>query len=97
MMPSASLASTSDPAFRGGQPAAARSWRARAACLDKDPELFFPIGDQGPALPQIAEAKAVCQRCPVAHKEDFGVWGGTTEEERRLLRRQRSASSRRAA
>ena len=35
-------------------------WRSRAACLDKDPELFFPVGNTGPALLQIEEAKTVC-------------------------------------
>ena len=40
-------------------------WRHRAACRDEDPELFFPIGNTGPALLQIEEAKAVCRRCPV--------------------------------
>ena len=30
--------------------------RHEAACLDEDPELFFPIGNTGPALPQIEEA-----------------------------------------
>jgi len=41
------------------------TWRNRAACLDEDPELFFPIGNTGPALLQIEEAKAVCRRCEV--------------------------------
>src|SRR5690625_5826766 len=38
-------------------------WRHDAACLTEDPELFFPIGNTGPALVQIEEAKAVCRRC----------------------------------
>ena len=40
-------------------------WRSKAACLDKDPELFFPVGNTGPALLQIEEAKAICRTCPV--------------------------------
>jgi Transcription factor WhiB len=39
--------------------------RDRATCLGKDPELFFPIGNTGPALVQIEEAKAVWGRCEV--------------------------------
>jgi WhiB family redox-sensing transcriptional regulator len=71
-------------------------WRARAACRDKDPELFYPVGDSGPALLQIAEAKSVCDSCPVRRAclaealdsgQDYGVWGGLTEDERRGLRR----------
>jgi len=40
-------------------------WRDRSACLDEDPELFFPIGNTGPAILQIEEAKQVCRRCEV--------------------------------
>jgi WhiB family redox-sensing transcriptional regulator len=73
-----------------------RSWRRSAACRDVDPSLFFPVGLTGPAVPQIAEAKAVCRRCPVrlaclqyalVSYQEFGVWGGYDEEERRDLRR----------
>ena len=71
-------------------------WRHRALCRDEDPELFFPIGNTGPALLQIEEAKAVCRRCPVVTEclqwaletgQDAGVWGGTSEDERRALKR----------
>lgn len=71
-------------------------WRSKAACRDEDPELFFPIGDTGPALVQIEEAKQVCRTCPVAVEclewaletaQEAGVWGGTSEDERRLMRK----------
>lgn len=71
-------------------------WRHDAACRDVDPELFFPIGNTGPALLQIEEAKSVCRRCPVSEPclywaidtgQDAGVWGGTSEDERRALKR----------
>ena len=74
-------------------------WRHRAACRDEDPELFFPVGNSGPALLQIAEAKAVCERCPVVSEcltwaletgQDAGVWGGMSEDERRSLKRRRA-------
>ncbi|HVA61684.1 MAG TPA: WhiB family transcriptional regulator [Mycobacteriales bacterium] len=71
-------------------------WRHAAACRDEDPELFFPIGNTGPALLQIEDAKAVCRRCPetepclqwaIETGQDAGVWGGLSEDERRALRR----------
>ncbi|MFC4554203.1 WhiB family transcriptional regulator [Georgenia faecalis] len=80
-------------------------WRHNAACLTEDPELFFPIGNTGPALVQIEEAKAVCHRCPVIdtclkwaleNGQDAGVWGGMSEDERRALKR-RTARARRAS
>ena len=49
-------------------------WRHRAACRDEDPELFFPIGNTGPALLQIEEAKAVCRRCAVMDACLRGRW-----------------------
>ena len=71
-------------------------WRHDAGCRDVDPELFFPIGNTGPALLQIDEAKQVCHRCPVMEPclhwaiesgQDSGVWGGLGEDERRALKR----------
>jgi WhiB family redox-sensing transcriptional regulator len=44
------------------------TWRNYAACLDEDPELFFPIGNTGPALRQIERAKPVCRRCDVLRR-----------------------------
>ncbi|WJV51777.1 WhiB family transcriptional regulator [Streptomyces flavofungini] len=67
----------------------------RPLCAD-DPELFFPIGETGPALLQIEEAKAVCHSgCPLLEsclrtaldRNEFGVWGGTGEDERRAMKR----------
>ena len=81
------------------------TWRNSAACLDDDPELFFPIGNTGPAQVQIEEANAVCGRCKVVETclewamesgQDFGVWGGLSEDERRALKR-RNARARRAS
>lgn len=71
-------------------------WRHRAACRDEDGDLFFAVGVSGPALLQIAEAKTVCRRCPVARQcldlaldegLDDGVFGGLSEDERRALKR----------
>jgi WhiB family transcriptional regulator, redox-sensing transcriptional regulator len=80
-------------------------WRAKAACLDEDPELFFPLGSTGPALDQVERAKDYCRRCPVINhclewaletNQQDGIWGGLTEDQRRSLhrnRRRRKSSS----
>ena len=75
------------------------TWRNRATCLGEDPELFFPIGNAGPALVQIEEAKAICCRCQVVDTclrwamesgADTGVWGGLSDDERRSLKRRKA-------
>jgi WhiB family redox-sensing transcriptional regulator len=73
------------------------TWQTRAACVDEDPALFFPIGNTGADLDQIEEAKAVCHRCEVVETcltwaieshQDAGVWGGLSADERLdLIRR----------
>ncbi|WP_274919459.1 WhiB family transcriptional regulator [Streptomyces sp. WZ-12] len=77
-------------------------WRHRAVCREENPELFFPIGNTGPAILQIEEAKAVCCRCPVIEQclqwaleseQNEGVWGGLSEDERQAMKR-RSARNR---
>lgn len=87
------------------QLAPAGDWREQAACRDTDPDLFFPVGTTGPAVDQIAAAKAVCDLCPskepclefaLSTNQDSGVWGGLSEDERRRVRRAR-VKERRAA
>ena len=80
-------------------------WREHASCTDVNVNVFFPIGVTGPAIDQIARAKAICASCPsrdcclefalVTH-QDYGVWGGATEDERRVMRRARRAAARTA-
>jgi WhiB family redox-sensing transcriptional regulator len=75
-------------------------WMRRAACLDHEPEVFFPPGPS--AYAHIAQARAVCRDCPVvrdclrvalADPTLVGVWGGTSEVERAELRRRRDQRS----
>jgi WhiB family transcriptional regulator, redox-sensing transcriptional regulator len=74
------------------------NWRDQAACLDEDPELFFPVGTTGPALEQTKRAKAVCAGCQVRDAcldwavetgQHAAVWGGLSEDEHRAWRRKR--------
>lgn len=97
------MASERTPTFRKGETPIARTatptggdWRHHAVCRDEPPELFFPVGTSGPALLQVAAAKAVCHSCPVAGDclhwalttgQADGVWGGMSEEERRAFKR----------
>lgn len=68
-------------------------WRHNAVCREEDPELFFPIGNTGPALLQIEEAKAVCRRCPVM--EQCLQWAlETGQDSRRVGWPQRGRASR---
>ena len=69
-------------------------WRSAAACRSSDPDLFFPVSSAGIAQREIAEALAVCARCPVQApcrefalrtRQQHGIWGGMTEHERRQL------------
>jgi WhiB family redox-sensing transcriptional regulator len=67
-----------------------------------DPDLFFPISEEGPSLRQIAAAKAVCASCaqlPACLRQaldgnEEGIWGGTTKLERDAMRRYGQAVSR---
>lgn len=68
----------------------------RALCRRYDPELWFPVGTTGPAVTQAAEAKEICNACPIERAcleealtrgYDSGIFGGKDEEERRTLLR----------
>ena len=78
-------------------------WRHRATCRGEDPEMFFPVGNTGPALLQIEDAKAVCRRCDAVDQclqwalesgTEQGVYGGMSEDERRSLKRSAARRSR---
>lgn len=81
-------------------------WRARAACREADPELFFPVGDVwgGPGnAARARKALAVCARCPVqlecladaiARGDAFAILGGALPAEREgLVRLSRHVSA----
>lgn len=83
-----------------------QAWRNHAACLEEDPELFFPEGESERYQRQIDAALEVCGSCPVVDEclsyaleadQRTGIWGGTTAEQRRRLRvgASRSSSTRR--
>lgn len=80
-----------------------RNWRDRAACRTEDPEIFFPVGETGPAQLQILEAQTVCRRCPVTNAcfawaietgQEHGIWGASTEADRKNHRRRRRDAAR---
>ena len=68
-------------------------WMEKAACRGEPTELFF--FDERIERKRVAEAKAVCDKCPVWKNclnyaietpIDFGIWGGFTSKERERLR-----------
>ena len=69
-----------------------RTWHDEAACRDMETALFY-----SEAAGTIAQAKAVCGRCPVSDAclaealavplwADHGIWAGTTRAQRADLR-----------
>lgn len=81
------------------------SWWREAACVDLDPEMFFPAPSQ---RSRIRRAVAVCCSCPVVDEclrsalrmetkrsaeNRHGVWGGLTPEQRYKLARRGGAGS----
>ena len=83
----------------------ATDWRAAAACLSADPDMFFPVATGAPAEGEISRALRICARCPVRKQcldfavrtgETQGIWGGTTPEQRTRTRRSRARVRQRA-
>ena len=83
----------------------ASNWRAASACLNTDPDVFFPVAAGTAASKQAARALRICDSCTVKRQcldfamrsgEKDGIWGGTTPEERIRARRARNRRPRRA-
>jgi WhiB family transcriptional regulator, redox-sensing transcriptional regulator len=77
----------------------ASEWRAASACLNTDPDVFFPVAVGSAASKQVARAMRICAGCTVRQQcldfamrsgEKDGIWGGTTPEERIRVRRARN-------
>lgn len=71
-------------------------WLTRAVCRDRDPELFYPVGNTGPAAEQTREAIKICRSCPVTldclvsalrfpAPDQHGIQGGLDAADRRRL------------
>lgn len=65
-------------------------WQDDAACINVDPDMFFPkVGD----LKTPQEAREICTTCPVAAQclelgmsYEFGMFGGMTPRQRSALK-----------
>ena len=77
----------------------ASNWRAESACLNTDPDVFFPVAVGTAAGKLVTRALRICDGCPVKQQcldyamrsgEKDGIWGGTTPEERIRDRRARN-------
>ncbi|MBP5913193.1 WhiB family transcriptional regulator [Streptomyces sp. LBUM 1486] len=82
----------------------AADWRDAGACLGEDPELFHPDGTVGRWAQILADAKTICNRCPVREqclqwaidtRQEYGIFGGLDEYERQQLRRRQVRNARR--
>ena len=80
-------------------------WAAEAACLDEDPDLFFPPGERGASNAQYELARSVCTPCPVRRSclefaldvdAQYGMWGGMAPDERKHVKRRFVSTQRRA-
>lgn len=80
-------------------------WRRDAACVGRDPELFYPVDEDTHQVARIDRAKQVCAGCPVQRVcladamacEDpemrWGVVGGLSPAERSAVFEARRANT----
>lgn len=75
------------------RPAAPPRWAETPACAEVDPELFFPLEEDGPGA---GPARGVCAGCPLRDRcleyalaagMAAGIWGGLTTTERTAVLR----------
>ena len=74
-------------------------WHVHAACIGLDIGIFFP--DYGGGEKAFAQAKKVCESCPViaecldrqleleSFEDQWGMFGGMTPRERKKIRNRR--------
>lgn len=77
-------------------------WKVHAACVDVDPDVFFPSDTGVDEDVQYDEARPYCAVCPVRGRcltaglhESHGMWGGMTPTERKQERNRRRSAARR--
>ncbi|ACU71923.1 transcription factor WhiB [Catenulispora acidiphila DSM 44928] len=91
------------------EPESEDNWRLRGVCANSgDMDRWFPMGNTGPWLRQIEEAKKACLTCPVlekcaellAHMERelgvnsvSGIWAGTAEDDRMSEKRKQQRAA----
>ena len=88
-----------DPKTRPASPPGPGRWPAVAACRTERHEMFHPVNDSdpGPCSQQIADARAVCRRCPAlawceawslsAAGPESGILAAMTGTQRKALKR----------
>lgn len=77
------------------------NWRAKAKCLGKDVNMFYPDFNAKGSLKRANATKLICVDCPVKtecleyaikNNEEFGIWGGMLANERAKIRSARRKS-----
>lgn len=70
-------------------------WTAEAACLEVDPDAFFPeLGEPNRAAKRICGGCDVRQQCleyALKNREPYGIWGGLATRERHEILMGRAA------